>query len=273
MRAVTTAVLVLALGPFLQACVVFEGCTREEAPEFSATEEQITRNDVVAALGEPIETIKSEDGHRVDIYEYDQICADVLFVLYIPIPAYVGSPDQMLTVEYGPDGSFLTAQVWRGAEIPEDFGEKLETCNLPFSEATKLDAPTQYDLGTICPSMRSEPRTDPLRWKWMCLAANQHDGEAQHIVSLFYYQGNGPVSQNLVEAYKWSKLALANGSGIRTANYVKTRFVWSCCEYRPTVEQLAEEMTPGQIAEAERQVAEWEPNPAECEVEGEQAEN
>ena len=63
------------------------------------------------------------------------------------------------------------------------------------------------------------------------------------------------------------------GSGISTANYVRTRFVWTCCENRPTVEQLAEEMTPDQIAEAERLVAEWEPNPAECEVEGEQAEN
>jgi hypothetical protein len=31
------------------------GCSREEAPEFSAAEEQITRNDVVAVLGEPIE--------------------------------------------------------------------------------------------------------------------------------------------------------------------------------------------------------------------------
>jgi hypothetical protein len=33
------------------------------------------------------------------------------------------------------------------------------------------------------------------------------------------------------------------------------------------------EMTPDQIIEAERLVAEWKPNPAACEVEGEQAEN
>ncbi len=56
MRVAATAVLVLALAPFLQACVapLAGGCSREEAPEFSATEEQITRIDVVAALGEPI---------------------------------------------------------------------------------------------------------------------------------------------------------------------------------------------------------------------------
>jgi len=73
MRAVTTAVLVLSVGLFVQACAAEDmGCSREEAPEFSATEEQITRNDVVAVLGEPIETIKSDDG-RVDVYVYDQV--------------------------------------------------------------------------------------------------------------------------------------------------------------------------------------------------------
>ncbi len=91
MRAVTTVVLVLALAPFLQACVVFEGCTREEAPEFSAAEEQITRNDVVAAIGEPIETIKSDDGHRVDIYEYDPFCSGIIFIP-LPIPVYTSYP-------------------------------------------------------------------------------------------------------------------------------------------------------------------------------------
>jgi hypothetical protein len=38
-------------------------------------------------------------------------------------------------------------------------------------------------------------------------------------------------------------------------------------------DQLASMMTPDQIAEAERLVAAWEPNPAECETIGSQAEN
>ncbi len=86
MKAVTTVVLVLALAPFLQACFYVAGCTREEAPEFSAAEGQITRNDVVADLGEPIETFESEDGRRVDIYEYDQFCG-VILITPLPIPA------------------------------------------------------------------------------------------------------------------------------------------------------------------------------------------
>ena len=119
MRAVTAAVLVLALAPFLQACAYVEGCSREGSPEFSATEEQITRNDVVADLGEPIETFKSEDG-RVDIYEYDQFCGGLFIAGVLPIPVYLDLPDQMLTVEYGPDGSFLTAEVWPDAETQEE---------------------------------------------------------------------------------------------------------------------------------------------------------
>jgi len=38
-------------------------------------------------------------------------------------------------------------------------------------------------------------------------------------------------------------------------------------------DQLASVMTTAQLAEAERLVAEWEPNPAECETIGAQAEN
>ena len=37
--------------------------------------------------------------------------------------------------------------------------------------------------------------------------------------------------------------------------------------------RLTQEMTPAQIAEAERLVAEWEPNPAECEEFAAQADN
>ena len=186
MRIAATVVLVLALAPFLQACGPGPGgCSREEAPEFSATEEQITRSDVVAVVGEPDETIEIEDG-RVDVYEYDRFCAGIIF-LVLPLPLALVK-DQLLTVEYGPDGSFLTAQVWPDTETPEDIKRffklaserrveeaerrvKLESCNLPFSEAIQLDAPTQHYLGTYCPG-GVDPDAGPLRWQWTCLAAH-----------------------------------------------------------------------------------------------------
>ena len=258
MRAAATAVLVLALAPFLQACLYAEGCSREEAPEFSAAEEQITRKDVVADLGEPIKTIKSEDGHRVDVYEYDQSCGFVELPLPILFP--LPSPDQMLTVEYGPDGSFLTAQVWPNAATPEaaimsherrvkidaERRVKLEGCDLPFSEAIQLDAPTQFDFFTYCPNWRSDLQTGARPWLWTCLAAHGRYPAAQRRMGgILLHRGE------TVQSYKWFKLA------------------------SPSLTLLANsrEMTPEQIAEAERLVAEWEPNPTECEVGVGQVEN
>ncbi len=52
----------------------------------------------------------------------------------------------------------------------------------------------------------------------------------------------------MVQAYKWFKLAMINGGEGLSVSY------------------LSRKMAPDQMAEAERLVAEWEPNPAECEV-------
>ncbi len=69
-----------------------------------------------------------------------------------------------------------------------------------------------------------------------------------------YYQGETPQGPDLVQAYKWFKLGMVNdGEG--------------------SVTYHSRKMTPDQLAEAERLVAEWEPNPAECETIGAQAEN
>ncbi len=92
-------------------------------------------------------------------------------------------------------------------------------------------------------------------WKWYCLAANQGHGIASYAVGNFYRSGLGPVTQDPVKAYLWYTLAGPAGN------------------VQSNKDKLAADMTPAQISEAERLVAEWKPNSAECEVEGEQAEN
>ena len=252
MRATATAVLVLAVGLFVQACASVGGCSREEAPEFSATEEQITRNDVVAAIGEPIETIKSEDG-RVDVYEYDSHCGGVIFVLYIPIPLYF-SPDQMLTVEYGPDGSFLTARVWPDTETPEDVIAPYKRCYSNLTEALRFSADEQFDTAEYCEQIGFP---DEVSARWMCLAGHTGDNKMRRRLGMLY-RDSSPATQDLMQAYKWFSLAAIAGD-----NSAK----WSR-------DQLSPQMDPAQIAETKRLVAEWEPaNPAECETIGAQAEN
>ncbi len=55
-----------------------------------------------------------------------------------------------------------------------------------------------------------------------------------------------------MEAYKWYGLAMGNGNE-------------RAAELRHSI---SGQMTPDQIAEARHLVAEWEPNSAECEVQG-----
>ncbi len=248
MRAVTTVVSVLAVGLFVQACAAEDmGCSREEAPEFSAAEEQITRNDVVADLGEPIETFESEDGRRVDIYEYDQFCAFApLFPLPIAFPT--GLPDQMLTVEYGPDGSFLTAEVLPYAETPEDAYKRHvkleEECNLPYSEAIQLDAGTQLQVASSC---EQHGYSYEVADRWRCLAARTGDGAFKRQLGM-HYRDSAEPTKDFIEAYKLFSLAVAEGE--RSA-------LWSR-------DHLARQMSEDDISKAQRLVAEWQPNSAKC---------
>lgn len=134
---------------------------------------------------------------------------------------------------------------------------KLEACNLSFSEAIQLAAPTQYYLGTTCLTENgADPQADPLRWQWICLAAHggHHDAQRRMGILIYYHSGETPNSQELVQAYKWFKLAMINdGKGSLSA--------------------ISKKMTSDQIVDAEHLVAEWKSNPAECEAFSAQASN
>ena len=78
--------------------------------------------------------------------------------------------------------------------------------------------------------------------RWFSLAADQGDAEAQSNLGGMYYEGEG-VTQNIIEAYKWWSLAVAQGDGGTATKVQLVRVL----------------MTPEQIAEGERRVAEWKP--------------
>jgi hypothetical protein len=64
-------------------------------------------------------------------------------------------------------------------------------------------------------------------------------------MGILYLYPNEPEDQDLVKAYMWLQLAhLMDGEG--------------------SVAGVSQKMTPEQLLEAERLVAEWAPNPAEC---------
>jgi Sel1 repeat-containing protein len=88
--------------------------------------------------------------------------------------------------------------------------------------------------------------------KWYRLAADQGDGDAQLSLGIKYYIGDG-VAKDYVQAYKLFMLALARfpaSGGIETMEHDNS------VQWR---DKVAAAMTPAQIAEAQRQAAEWRP--------------
>ncbi len=65
---------------------------------------------------------------------------------------------------------------------------------------------------------------------------------AQRLLGLMYYEGQG-VAKDLVAAHMWINLAAVNGD----ANVLKLRGI------------VAKEMTPTQLAEAQKLASEWKP--------------
>ena len=87
------------------------------------------------------------------------------------------------------------------------------------------------------------------RWPGFCRAALLGHPKAQYQMGNYYRFGYPPVMKDLERAYVW---------------YTVAGDVDSAMRFRADV---AEQMTSEEVAEAEHLVAEWEPNPAECEIE------
>jgi hypothetical protein len=114
------------------------------------------------------------------------------------------------------------------------------------------DAAEQFDGG-----VRRGSRTEyELRFRLVCRSAHQRYQDAQNWMARRYRFGFAPREVDLVQAYKWYQIAFY---GEETAEKKRA--------------ELMPKMTPAQITEAQRLVAEWEPNPAECDDLAAQANN
>jgi hypothetical protein len=251
MRAAATAVLILL---FVQGCVFPVGyCTRSEAPE--VTQEQSTRDDVVAVLGEPYgTTVLGEPygttevyGHSIDVYDYDVFCAGVYFV-GIPIPQWRDRPG-VVVVEYK-DDVVVRADIWWEKE-PRDVIKWHEDRAARLAKAKKVARDGDPEAMWSYAYALDDPKK---AWVWFCRAANEGLPIAQYHLGNSYHHGKEPVVQDSVQSYLWYTLA------------------GSKREHR-VFRNLIAEMTPDQIIEAERPLAEWEPNPAKCEIIRVQAEH
>ena len=133
-----------------------------------------------------------------------------------------------------------------GKGVPQDSAEAIIWLR---KAADQGDVEAQYDLGFIYRHGRGVPQNDAEAAKWYRQAAAQGNAIAQFNLGFMYGNGEG-MPQNFVEAYRWFTLAAAQlpaADSFNREKAIRNRDV------------LAREMTPGQIAAAQKLVRDWKP--------------
>src|ERR1035437_6349585 len=81
-----------------------------------------------------------------------------------------------------------------------------------YSTAAEKGNPfAEYSLGNCYYLGRGVTKDMSIALKWWHLAAKHGSADAQHNLGVCYESGEGVIAQNHVEAYKWMKLAAAQG--------------------------------------------------------------
>ena len=108
--------------------------------------------------------------------------------------------------------------------------------------ADQGDARAQFSFGLLHENGDGVPRDYTKARQWYEKAAAQGDAKAQLYLGLQSSFGQG-VPMDLVEAYMWYSLAAGNGNAYAPG-------------YR---DDLARQMTPAQITEAQKRARDWKP--------------
>ena len=103
-------------------------------------------------------------------------------------------------------------------------------------------AKAQFNLGTLYFNGEGVAKDYQQALRWFRLAADQGEALAQTKIAIMYDEGQG-VPQDIVQAYKWYSLGATNGD--KPAPQLR--------------DALAKQMTPAQIAEAQKLAREWKP--------------
>jgi len=101
-------------------------------------------------------------------------------------------------------------------------------------------------LGIMYANGRGVPQDYAEAMKWCRLAAEQGYARAQYMLGIMYANGRG-VPQNDVQAHMWFNLAASRAPASERDEAIKMRNV------------AASNMTPEQIAEAQKLAREWKP--------------
>lgn len=133
----------------------------------------------------------------------------------------------------------------RGEGVPQDYAEAARW----FRKAAELGhAGAQSNLGAMYVNGRGVPQDYAEAVRWYRKGAEQGDAVTQNNLGKMYSFGHG-VPQDYVQALMWFSLAVS-----RSSEDVRLQQVFATAR-----DNLAAEMTPQQIAEAQRLAREWKP--------------
>ena len=127
----------------------------------------------------------------------------------------------------------------KGQGAPQNYAEALKWFRLAANQG---DADAQYNLGLMYARSRGVPLDYAEAMQWFQKAAAQDNATAQFSLGAMYANGQG-VPRDHVRAQMWLNLAAARG-------------YQEAIKYRDII---AQRMTPGQLAEAEKLAREWKP--------------
>jgi hypothetical protein len=199
------------------------------------------------------ETVNLHPGHIYRVRIDDCYSTDSLFRDCPAYTAIVWLEDQttgkvIAGCNSWPEEEEWWAQTWvwtiyRRCLADEEHAALKRTSSIYAQRALEGDADAQYEHGYRLRAMDNEIAES---WRWFCLAAHQGHAKARYALGNSYRWGRGPVELDPERAYLWYTLA-------------------GDTKYAPSYKhQVATTMTPEKLADAERMVAEWQPNPAEC---------
>ncbi len=136
----------------------------------------------------------------------------------------------------------LGCMYYDGHGVPQNYTEAVKWFHLAAEQG---NASAQFKFGLMYDTGLGVPQNYAEAVKWYRLAAEQGDADAQNNLGCMYKDGWG-VPQNYFKAHMWFNLSATLGNQLALKNR----------------ELIARSMTIAQIAEAQKQAAEWRPKSA-----------
>ncbi len=137
----------------------------------------------------------------------------------------------------------LGAMYRKGEGVPQDYAAAVEWYR---KAADQGNVAAQHNLGNLYHFGNGVAQDYSAALRWYRKAADQGDADAQFNIGLMYDNGRG-VTQDYVQAHMWYNLAAARSDKMA----------------KESRDILAKQMTPAQIAEAQKLAREWKPKGSE----------